>query len=214
MVVTGMGVVGESSYGSVFRRQSVRYGVDGVLPPWKQATIFPVPLKNAGRFDPVTRRVISACALALQDAGRVLGNAVKSNVGLLGGNPDGCVEANRAYFADYLAGGRALARANLFVYTLPTSPLAEVAIHFGLQGPVMYIGCPGTLKERLADLVETGVAWLRDQAAEAMLVVANDEHSAVAAYIGRGTGAAQECGVDAFKTRWESESILSEGINL
>ncbi len=32
-----------------------------------------------------------------------------------------------------------MARANLFIYTLPSSPLAEAAVHFGLQGPLLYL---------------------------------------------------------------------------
>ena len=40
---------------------------------------------------------------------------------------------------DYVESGRTLARANLFIYTLPSSPLAEAAVHFGLQGPLVYL---------------------------------------------------------------------------
>jgi hypothetical protein len=51
---------------------------------------------------------------------------------------------------------------------------------------------------------------MQDHAADAVLVVVNDAHCAVAAYVGYGTGAAQECGMDKFKVRLESEWMLSE----
>lgn len=63
-------------------------------------------------------------------------------MGLIGTNRAGSLEANRLYFSDYLQAGRVLARGNLFVYTLPSSPLAEAAIHFGFQGPMLYMGFP------------------------------------------------------------------------
>jgi len=44
-----------------------------------------------------------------------------------------------AYFGDYLAHGRTLGRANLFVYTLPTSAASEIAILLKLDGPLMHL---------------------------------------------------------------------------
>jgi len=51
--------------------------------------------------------------------------------------------SQRFVFLDYVQAGRKLGRGSLFIYTLPSSPLAEAAIHFGLQGPVLYIGSIG-----------------------------------------------------------------------
>ena len=85
------------------------------------------------------------------------GDGQKRNIGLMGASEAGCLASNRAYFQDYLGGGRTLARANLFVYTLPSSPLAESAIHFGLMGPMVYMGFPGG---GLADLAPTLLALM------------------------------------------------------
>ena len=38
-----------------------------------------------------------------------------------------------------MANGSTLGRGNLFIYTLPSSPLAEAAIHFGLTGKLLYL---------------------------------------------------------------------------
>ena len=41
--------------------------------------------------------------------------------------------------ADWFAGGRSLGRGNLFIYTLPSSTMGEIAIALGLRGPAVHI---------------------------------------------------------------------------
>jgi hypothetical protein len=74
-----------------------------------------------------------------------------------------------------------MARGNLFVYTLPSSPLAEAAIHFGFRGPMLYMGFPGG---GLGDFLEAG-AHLLDDGAEGMLAVMSDEKEAMAFVLAR-----------------------------
>lgn len=105
---------------------------------WRAAALLPAPPKNVGRFDAATHLACDAIALALRDAGLESAAGRTQDIGLLVATPDGSVAANRAYFADYLAGGRTLGRGNLFIYTLPTSAAAEAAICFGLRGPLLY----------------------------------------------------------------------------
>ncbi|MEI6564339.1 MAG: beta-ketoacyl synthase N-terminal-like domain-containing protein [bacterium] len=205
LVAKGIGWVNGSEYGSVIHPRRVAYGGTAAVPPWKQADLFQFPAKNAGRFDPATRMIFSACALALLDAGVTLGDGRKINFGLLGTNASGCVEANRTYFEDYLTGGRTLARANLFVYTLPSSPLAEVAIHFGLQGPVLYIGFTGTPADRMSGLLETGAGWLAEGSVEGLLAVEGDGHSATAVFLGAVDGHEGLVGMDAILNRLRNE---------
>lgn len=93
--------------------------------------------KNTGavrKLDAVNLRAFYAMAFALYDAR----TAWKSETALTGTGGAECTHANEAYYSDYVQYGRKLGRANLFIYTLPTSPLAEAAIHFGLQGPLYY----------------------------------------------------------------------------
>lgn len=209
--VKGIGWVNGAEYGSVIRPRRVRYGDGVALAPWKQAELFKVPPKNAGRFDAATRMILSACALAIQDAGGILGDGEKHPIGLLGTNVNGCVGANRAYFKDYLAGGRVLARANLFVYTLPSSPLADAAIHFGLQGPVLYIGFGGSGAGSIRGLLDIATGYLAEGIASGMVVVVGDECSAVAVWLGYGDGVV---GVEKLKACFERGEIWTEGNNL
>jgi len=98
------------------------------------------PIENFGRFDQVSKLTILAIALALYDSGIAYAKDKKQDISILGTNTCGALEANLTYFNDYIANGRILGRGNLFIYTLPSSPLAEAAIHFGLTGKLLYLG--------------------------------------------------------------------------
>lgn len=124
--------------------------------------------KNAGRFNAATRQAMLATALALHDAGIADDAQKKDAIGILGASPDGCIDDNAAYFTDYLAAGRVMGRGNLFIYTLPTSPLAEVAMHYALQGPLAYVWHP---HERLRKLLEEAGSFVLDDQAEAMVAL-------------------------------------------
>ena len=138
--ILGTGWLNRESYGSERLERSVEYASRvAIRKLGKEDGLFAYPVKNLGRFDPVSRRVCYVTALALQDAGMEYSKGLKQNVGLLGTDEYGSEQANLAYFRDYVEGGRTMARANLFIYTLPSSPLAEAAVHFGLQGPLLYL---------------------------------------------------------------------------
>ena len=56
---------------------------------------------------------------------------------------DGCRTENLLYFQDYMEHGRCGGRGQLFVGTLPTTPLCEAAIALGLHGPAYYLDTEG-----------------------------------------------------------------------
>jgi len=137
--VLGIGWIRGGEYGGVRRAERRTFPNGATLSTlWRAAGLLPSPPKNIGRFNAATHMACDAAALALRDAGLDAAAGQTSDIGLLASTPDGCAEANRAYFADYLAGGRRLGRGNLFIYTLPTSAAAEAAICFGLRGPLLY----------------------------------------------------------------------------
>ena len=177
--VTGIGWVVGTSCGCV-RRQWRSGGGAATRAPWQPAALFASPVKHMGRFDEVTRLILCACALGLRDAGVSYAEGRKLDFGLIGTSDEGSLAANRQYFRDYLQAGRTLARGNLFIYTLPSSPLAEAAIHFGLQGPLLYFGFPagdGTL-------LHAGAGLMADGMAEQVLAVRADGQGAVAFLLG------------------------------
>ncbi len=134
MNVIGAGWVSENAYGSV-QKQIKKNDIENIYSSLKADGILGERVKNFGRFDTQTRRAFCAAALALHDADF---SKDWQNVALIGAGTEESTQANQAYFSDYVEHGRKLARANLFIYTLPTSPLAEIAIHFKLDGPLFY----------------------------------------------------------------------------
>ena len=175
--VSGIGWLDGQAFGCVRRRELTVYGAPAdVPPPWRRPDLMGGAVKNIGRFDAVSRLTCCACALALRDAGLSVEECRKQAIGLVGTNAEGSLAANRAYFADYLQAGRKLGRGNLFIYTLPTSPLAEAAIHFGLQACLLYVGCPAG---GLPELLNTAAQLITDGQAARLLAVRADGQAAM-----------------------------------
>jgi hypothetical protein len=126
------------------------------------------PIENFGRFDAASRLVVLSAALSLYDANIHYAKDKKQDIGILGTSPDGALDSNLAYFRDYAQAGRKLGRGNLFIYTLPSSPLAESAIHFGLQGPILYMR---NLQKPQDYLLAQAELMVRNIAAKAILAV-------------------------------------------
>jgi hypothetical protein len=112
----------------------------------KEKGIFSFPVENFARFDQASKLATIAVGLALYDADFVYAQGKKQDIGILATNKNGSLDAQLAYFKDYIDSGRTLGRGNLFIYTLPSSPLAEAAIHFGLTGPLLYMNFPDSAK--------------------------------------------------------------------
>jgi len=99
--------------------------------------------KYFSRFDTLTKNVFVAACEAVAE----LGADFSHDAALLLVSADGADATNRAFFDDYAKNGRTMARGNLFIYTLPTASLAEVAIHFGIRGPLQYLVGSGSSAE-------------------------------------------------------------------
>jgi len=166
--ILGTGWLDRESYGSEKLGRSVEYASRvEIRKLGKEDGLFAYPVKNFGRLDPVSKRVCYVTALALQDAGMEYSKDWNQDVGLLGTDEYGSEEANLSFFRDYVEGGRTLARANLFIYTLPSSPLAEAAVHFGLQGPLLYLR---SQEGSVDPLLETAQRMIAEGQSETMLV--------------------------------------------
>ena len=201
--VPGIGWIDGQAFGCVRRNERTVYGGQADVPaPWRRPDLLGGPVKNIGRFDAVSRLTCCACALALRDAGLSVDECRKQAIGLVGANAEGSLAANRAYFTDYLQAGRKLGRGNLFIYTLPTSPLAEAAIHFGLQACLLYVGYPANgltavppahgapadertaLPAGLPELLHTAAELIADGQAARILAVRADGQEAMGFLLG------------------------------
>jgi 3-oxoacyl-[acyl-carrier-protein] synthase II len=170
--ILGVGWINGSDYGGLRlgERRSLAAGAT-LSALWREPGLLPAAPRNVGRFNAATHLACGAVGLALRDAGVASSAGRTSTIGLLVATPDGCVAANRAYFADYLAGGRTLGRGNLFIYTLPTSAPAEAAICFGLRGPLVYVA-PDHAPAR--GLIAMAAGMLGRGEADAMLALVAD----------------------------------------
>jgi len=106
-------------------------------------------------------------------------------IGLLCANSEGLLRANQEYFRDYVATGRTLGRGNLFIYTLATSALGEVAIALSLTGPSLFIQDDA---HPLAAMVRLGEQMIADGEAGGMLALWSDPSAAVCLAIAAETG--------------------------
>jgi len=137
----GIGWVSAGTHGAAWRGMVGEHeDLRALYRALRDASVIPSSMANFARYDDASRRLSLAVGLALHDAGIAPCGPATLRTGLLLAGPDGAHSANVAYFRDYVAGGRKLGRGNLFIYTLPTSPGAEAAISFGLNGPLLYVG--------------------------------------------------------------------------
>lgn len=133
-------------------------------------SIFRRTVPNFGRFPRHVKAACIACALVFKAAGIRCDEGEKRNIALLAAGFMPVLEVDREFFRDYLDGGRTMGRGNLFIYTLPTSALAEVSIYFGLTGPALYIepagapfgGLPGAAQRMLEGGAEAAVLLWQD----------------------------------------------------
>jgi len=156
----------------------------------RRCGLFAYPVKSFGRFDAASRLTCCAVALALQDAGIAYAEGQRLPVGILMTGADGCLAANERYFRDYAESGRTLARGNLFIYTLPTSPIAEAAIHFGLAGPTLYLGSPSG---GMCAALEAAHRMAQRDGMRAMVVVTATEEAALAIVVDTTDGNRRIC---------------------
>lgn len=175
--VDGIGWINRQSYGCVrLNRQITLDSEKSFLSLGKDDRIFEQPVKNFGRFDNISKLTCCACSLALKDSSIDAASSRRDAIGLLGTSESACQIPNTEYFRDYVDCGRTLARGNLFIYTLPSSSLAEAAIHLGLGGPTLYISSIGN---RLSLLAEQASEMIRNSETDTMLIVEADQDSSV-----------------------------------
>jgi len=136
--IYGIGWFSDSGCGAIISGRSRSLAPGETFPALPREAIFPRPIRNFGRLDRVSRITLAAVSLTLQDAGIDSSPLNKREIGIVGTNSEGSLITDLDYYRDYVDNGRKLSRANLFIYTLPSSPLGEAAIHFGLTGPLLY----------------------------------------------------------------------------
>jgi len=171
--VKGIGWVKENKYGCTYKSIGKEYtDLRSLHLNLQQDKILKYPIDNFARFDTASKLVSCAIALGLYDAGISYAKGRMQDIGLIATNLLGAEDANLAYFKDYVTNGRTLGRANLFIYTLPSSPLAEAAIHFGFTGPLLYVGL------ETKQLLEQAASFVINKEVQGMLAISFTSDSA------------------------------------
>ena len=102
---------------------------------------------NFRRAGEKARLAMLGSLLAFADAGLSSGG----NATVIGWGGEESIAENREYFTDYAVNSRFLGRSQLFIGTLPTTPLCEAAICLDLHGPVFYFQSDGGLNPVLTE---------------------------------------------------------------
>ena len=111
----------------------------------KKENIFHREFKNFRRLDPVSKAVSATVALLLHQKG-LYPEKDKVNIPLLFSSSSGPLDSDYAYYNDFLQFGETAGRANLFVYTLPSSPLGEASVHCGITGDILFVNSENPLR--------------------------------------------------------------------
>ena len=176
ITIRGIGWLTKDAYGCIAKGEHRPYGDASGPDALAKQGLFAYPVKNFGRFDRVSRLTCIAVALALRDAGIEYSADRKQDIGIIATSPEGSLVTDMEYLRDYLAGGRTLSRGNLFIYTLPSSPAGEAAIHFGFLGPMLYAAGG---KSSLITVVDTAAEMVRAGDAAMMATGMADDHEAL-----------------------------------
>jgi hypothetical protein len=146
------------------------------------AALLGTPVKFFSRMTAEAQRGVCAGGLALRGA---LWPKGSREIGVLAAGYEGFLLANREYFADYVASGRKLGRASLFVYTLPTSAASAVSMTLELTGPVLHVQEEGNVWEALA---RRAAQMAANGEADGMLALWSDPRAAVCLAVGAAEG--------------------------
>jgi len=179
---------------------------------FKEKGIIQNNIKNFGRFDYVSKNTCLVISLTLYDADISYLKDNMQSVGILSTNEEDCLNSNIKYFKDYVDCGRKLSRGNLFIYTLPSTPIAEAAINFGCQGPVAYF----TFKEdQTNQLLEQGRMMIERKETTDLLLVNSSEDEAICFYLRKKNISSENGNISLEKIQKSLKSTpgLSEIIN-
>ena len=205
--VLGMGWISKEGYGCIRNGQRQHFAgnqADSVL---SKRDIFSHPFKNFGRLDGLSKSVAYAVALALRDAAMDYTPQHKRNIGIVGTSREGSLRTDVEYFRDYIQSGRTLSRANLFIYTLPSSPLGEAAIHFGFLGPLLYAASGSG---SMLPILDMAFGMIEGGEADAMLAGTADEEEAVFLALGRAGSIPALCGIEQARAALAAPSAIAD----
>ncbi len=178
--INGIGWILKNECGCIKKNRNLIFDniaeVHGIL---SDNSIITAKFQGYKRFDDESKKTFCATALAIYDSGI----SDFSGYGIIGTNPNGSLDSNLLYFRDYFKASKTIGRGNLFIYTLPSSPLAESSIAFGLKGPLYYLWSPGNIYEAV---LEDAIALIESEETEGLILSLSSNHCVLSLSIIRG----------------------------
>jgi len=166
--ITGKGFIGKKKFGIIKQNRSFDFlNIKNIYERLQEEKILSAKIKNFKRFPDETKKMVLATKLALFDA--KIENI--KDFGLMAVSSEGSLNSNIKYFKDYVDCGCKMGRGSLFIYTLPTTPLAEIAIAFGIEGSLQFLTCS---KPTLSFALEYGEDILKNNEATALIIIVFD----------------------------------------
>jgi Beta-ketoacyl synthase, N-terminal domain len=160
------------------------------------AGMFSGELSEFKRMSVKSKQSVLGAALALFDAG-IAPTDDGGNIAVITGNQECCESENSRYFEDYIKYGRVMGRGNLFVNTLPTTPVAEISMAFKLHGPLYFLTA---IDDSLAALLQEAELLLETGEADKVMMVIDTPDDIVTLIFELGTSAINY-------SEWQGNSI-------
>jgi len=134
-------------------------------------------LENARPFRRVanaTKFALAAVAMALRDAGLTAGREDRSRTGVVVGVTHGAIDFSSRFHGGLLQDGPEAASPMFFAESVLNAPAGNVAMAFGIRGPVHTLIGEETVG---AQALETALALLRSDVVDRCVVVGTEERS-------------------------------------
>ncbi len=155
---------------------------------WRRDEVLP-PLTGRHRRPHLDAERLTRLAIKL------LGPRKFDRLGICVGSERGSLNADRQLDAELTRKGPAFGSPSLFVYTLATAPLGEVAIGLGATGPVLSVAagaCSG------ATALLTAIEWLNADLADAVIAGVSEFEDHAVLFLLEKNGRAQLSGSSSF----------------
>lgn len=188
VAVTGIGVVSPVGIGRQEFWTGLAQGRSGITPLDRPAGVSELPTLGAPvldfhakdfissvhlrRMDKLSRMIVAASRMALDDAGNVRDGTTPEDVGVVVGSAVGDVSESVANLDRILAKGPAFASPMLFPNLVLNAPASYVAMEFGLTGSNLTVAHGETSGE---EAIRLGCDLIRSGRAEVVLAGGGDE---------------------------------------
>ena len=180
IVLSGASWNYENKFYSLYKKEEFTYtSLKDAYTTFVSKKIINREINNFRRISMDSKLYSLLAGLVFHDSKIKMNYEIGKDTGVVSCTYDAATPENEKYFRDYVSAGRKMARGNLFVYTLPTSSLGEVAITYQLKGPIFYSNFSDNRLEMFLGQVDF---MLRTKQAKNLVCIFTDKQVSVCMY--------------------------------